>query len=167
MFFLAEYLSVFAVSCLGTALFLGGGTLVPFSDFPATFLGTTYVSYVFVDLIMVAVFFGKVLGFIFVMFWVRATLPRMRVDRLMNFAWKYMVPLSLVNILAAAVWFECVIRPGPPFELGGTRVPNWVVGWGLTTPIVLFAVWFVLWLNRRLNAAPVRLSPAAVPASGR
>ena len=46
------------------------------------------------------------------MFWVRATLPRMRVDRLMNFAWKYLVPLSIVNILIAAVWFEMVIRPG-------------------------------------------------------
>ena len=45
------------------------------------------------------------------MFWVRATLPRMRVDRLMNFAWKYLVPLSIVNILIAGVWYEMVIRP--------------------------------------------------------
>ena len=58
------------------------------------------------------------------MFWVRATLPRMRVDRLMNFAWKYLVPMSMVNILAAAVWYECYIRPGPakPFELADRHV---------------------------------------------
>ena len=55
---------------------------------------------------------GKVLFFIFLMFWIRVTLPRMRVDRLMNFAWKYLVPLAIVNILAAGVWYEIVIRPG-------------------------------------------------------
>ena len=43
------------------------------------------------------------------MFWIRATLPRMRVDRLMNFAWKYLVPMSIVNILVAAIWYECVL----------------------------------------------------------
>ncbi len=52
------------------------------------------------------------LFFIFVVFWVRVTLPRMRVDRLMNFAWKYLVPLSIANIFAAAVWYEMVMRPG-------------------------------------------------------
>ena len=112
LFFLAEYLSVFAVSCLATALFLGGGTPIPFVGFPANLISEdSTLSLVLADLILVGVFLLKVLFFIFVMFWVRATLPRMRVDRLMNFAWKYLVPLSIVNILIAGVWFEMVIRP--------------------------------------------------------
>ncbi len=41
LFFLAEYLSVFAVSCVATALFLGGGTPIPFVEFPTNFLGET------------------------------------------------------------------------------------------------------------------------------
>src|SRR4051794_33195150 len=55
LFFLAEYLSVFGVSCLGTALFLGGGTLLPFFEFPADLIGTTWASYVLVNSILLAV----------------------------------------------------------------------------------------------------------------
>src|SRR5262249_13767905 len=83
LFFLAEYLSVFAISCLGTVLFLGGGTVLPFVSFPTNLLGDSVFSYVVVDAILLAVFLGKVVFFIFLMFWIRATLPRMRVDRLM------------------------------------------------------------------------------------
>ena len=117
LFFLAEYMSVFGVSCLGTALFLGGGSIVPFpplSEFPVIIHGSKPFSFVLVNAILISVFMAKVSGFIFLMFWVRATLPRMRVDRLMNFAWKYMVPLSIANILIAAVWYELVMRPGRP-----------------------------------------------------
>src|SRR5262249_5139935 len=76
LFFLAEYLSVFGISCLGTVLFLGGGTPLPFpplSEFPANILGTGWASYVVVNGILVGTFTLKVLGFIFLMFWVRAT----------------------------------------------------------------------------------------------
>jgi NADH-quinone oxidoreductase subunit H len=147
LFFLAEYLSVFAVSCLVTALFLGGGLPIPFAEFPTNFLGETTFSYILVDLILIPVFMGKVLFFIFLMFWVRVTLPRMRVDRLMNFAWKYLVPLSIVNILAAGVWYEIVIRPGSLF------LRNWIWGTVWTSLILIPAVWLVFWLNRRTSAS--------------
>ncbi|MFO0890094.1 MAG: NADH-quinone oxidoreductase subunit NuoH [Isosphaeraceae bacterium] len=146
LFFLAEYLSVFAVSCLATVLFLGGGTPIPFVGFPANLIGDTTISLVFADLILVAVFMGKALFFIFVMFWVRATLPRMRVDRLMNFAWKYLVPLSIVNILIAAVWYELVIRPG------ALTLANWIRGTVVTGVLVVLAVYVVFLVNRRLAA---------------
>jgi NADH-quinone oxidoreductase subunit H len=147
LFFLAEYLSVFAISCLATALFLGGGLPIPFVEFPTNFLGKTNFSYFLVDLILIPVFMGKVLFFIFLMFWIRVTLPRMRVDRLMNFAWKYLVPLAIINIVAAGVWFEIVIRPGSLF------VRNWIWGTVWTSLILIPAIWLVFWLNRRTAAS--------------
>jgi NADH-quinone oxidoreductase subunit H len=49
-------------------------------------------------------FFAKLMALVFTFIWIRATLPRLRMDQLMNFAWKFMLPLSLVNIVAAGVW---------------------------------------------------------------
>ena len=148
LFFLAEYLSVFAVSCLATALFLGGGSPIPFVEFPMTMLNdNAIVSYIVVDAILIPIFMAKVLFFIFLMFWIRATLPRMRVDRLMNFAWKYLVPLAIVNVLVAGIWYEIVIRPG------ALRLGNWLLGTVVTGAVVVLAVWIVLWLNRRTAAS--------------
>jgi NADH-quinone oxidoreductase subunit H len=167
VFFLAEYMSVFAISCLGTALFLGGGTLLPFIDFPArvelpatllgpesaaaalesapmsAFLGDSTFSAVVGNLILIAVFMAKVVFFIFLMFWIRATLPRMRVDRLMNYAWKYLVPLSIFNILVAGIWYEIVIRPGMLTAWNYFRGVFW------TALVLVPAIAFVFWLNRR------------------
>ena len=147
LFFLAEYLNVFAVSCLATALFLGGGNLIPFVDFPAGLISEdSTLSLVLADLIMVGVFLLKVLTFIFVMFWVRATLPRIRVDRLMNFAWKYLVPLSIVNILIAGIWYELVIRPGY------LTFTNWIWGFAVTAVLVVLTVYLVFLVNRKASA---------------
>jgi len=89
LFFLGEYLGMFAVIGLGITLFLGGWT-APFS-----FL-TWVPSYLW--------FFAKLMALVFVFIWIRGTLPRLRMDQLMNFAWKFMLPLSLVNIVAAGLW---------------------------------------------------------------
>ncbi len=89
LFFLGEYLGMFAIIGLGITLFLGGWT-APFS-----FL-TWIPSWIW--------FFGKLTAIIFVFIWIRATLPRLRMDQLMNFAWKFMLPLALVNILVAGIW---------------------------------------------------------------
>ena len=89
LFFLGEYLGMFAISGLGITLFLGGWTS------PLSFL-TWIPSYIWI--------FTKLITIIFVFIWIRATLPRMRMDQLMNFAWKFMLPLALINILVAGIW---------------------------------------------------------------
>jgi NADH-quinone oxidoreductase subunit H len=172
LFFLAEYMSVFGVSCLGTVLFLGGGTPLPFSDFPVSLIGSNLFSYWLVNAILLAFFLAKVTGFIFVMFWVRATLPRVRVDRLMNFAWKYLVPLAIADVLLAAVWYEVVMRPGrphgvslwPPLSWLPLGLANWLVGWVVTGPVTLLLVWFVIWLNRQLRGSAAEEKPTVAPA---
>jgi NADH-quinone oxidoreductase subunit H len=96
LFFLGEYIGLFAVSGLAITLFLGGW--LP----PASFLAAV-PSYIW--------FFGKLLALIGLFIWVRGTLPRLRMDQLMNFAWKFMLPMSLVNIVVAGFWR--FMPPGP------------------------------------------------------
>jgi NADH-quinone oxidoreductase subunit H len=89
LFFLGEYIGLFAVSGLAITLFLGGWHApVPFLEWVPSYLW----------------FFAKLLGLIAVFIWVRGTLPRLRMDQLMNFAWKFMLPMALVNMLAVGVW---------------------------------------------------------------
>ena len=89
LFFLGEYIGMFAVCGMAITLFLGGWT-APFS-----FL-TWIPSYVW--------FFTKLFGLVALLIWIRGTLPRLRIDQLMNFAWKFMLPMALINLLVAAVW---------------------------------------------------------------
>jgi NADH-quinone oxidoreductase subunit H len=89
LFFLGEYIGLFAISGMAITLFLGGW------HSPLPFL-TWIPSYLW--------FFAKLLGLIALFIWVRGTLPRLRMDQLMNFAWKFMLPMSLVNLFAAGVW---------------------------------------------------------------
>lgn len=89
IFFMAEYFGMFAISGLGVTLFLGGWHA------PCAFL-EFIPSY--------AWFFMKLCVLLFVFIWLRGTLPRMRTEHMMAFAWKFMVPMTLVCIIAAAVW---------------------------------------------------------------
>jgi len=97
-FYLAEYANMVVVSSLATAFFLGGHYLLPFGlqrFIPASIPFIGGPSFFF--------FFGKVLFILFVFLWVRATLPRYRYDQLMDVGWKYLIPLTLVNLFVAAI----------------------------------------------------------------
>jgi NADH-quinone oxidoreductase subunit H len=87
LFFLAEYVNMFTVSMLATTLFLGGWN-GPFVH-QVPWLGVFY-------------FLGKVIMFLFLYIWLRGTLPRFRFDQLMNFGWKFLVPVAIINIVLTA-----------------------------------------------------------------
>jgi NADH-quinone oxidoreductase subunit H len=89
LFFLGEYLGMFASSAMAITLFLGGWSA------PLSFL-TWLPSWLWFSLKLLAM----IAGFI----WIRGTLPRLRMDQLMSLAWKFMLPMALLNIVAAAVW---------------------------------------------------------------
>jgi len=88
-FFMAEYIGMFAITGLAATLFLGGWHA------PARSL-EVIPSYVW--------FFAKLSALLFVYIWLRGTLPRARVDQIMNFAWKFILPMSFTCVIAAAVW---------------------------------------------------------------
>lgn len=109
-FFLAEYLGMFAVSGLAVTLFLGGwhAPLKVLEVIP---------SYVW--------FFLKLSVLLFVFIWIRGTLPRTRVDQVMNFAWKFMLPMSFTCVIAAAVW-----------HYAGRQLYGWL--WSLAVVAVVY-----------------------------
>jgi len=88
LFFLAEFATAFAFAAIASVLFLGGWA-VPWLDTASDWY------YVLGPIVL----FAKVMIISFIIFWVRFTYPRFREDQLQAFAWKVLIPLSLVNIL--------------------------------------------------------------------
>ena len=98
MFFMAEYANMITVGCVATLLFLGGwtsplGNLIPQPQ--NMFAHAVFPIFWFVL---------KVFSFLFLYVWVRGTLPRFRYDQLMNFGWRYLLPLAILNIVGTSLW---------------------------------------------------------------
>ncbi|WEK53960.1 MAG: NADH-quinone oxidoreductase subunit NuoH [Candidatus Cohnella colombiensis] len=90
-YMLTEYIYVYAIACLTTILFLGGwNSPVPQLDFIPGIIW----------------FFLKFAFIVFSLFWIRASFPRIRVDQLMSFAWKVLLPLAILNIFLTALGIE-------------------------------------------------------------
>ncbi len=115
LFFLGEYLGLFAVCGLGITLFLGGW-LPPF----------TWLNWVPSWLW----FFGKLMALIVFFVWLRGTLPRLRMDQLMQFAWQFLLPLTLINAVVAGLWHY-------------TASWNGVLRWGLGAGLLVMAYWML------------------------
>ena len=96
LFFLAEYVNVFIVCAIGATLFLGGWMPLHFGD------NTTF-NHVMDYIPGIVWFFGKTFFLIFIMMWFRWTFPRLRIDQLLNLEWKYLLPISLINLLLVTV----------------------------------------------------------------
>ena len=114
LFFLGEYLGMFAIAGLGITLFLGGWNApFPFLEWVPSYIW----------------FFTKLIAIVFSFIWIRGTLPRLRMDQLMNFAWKFMIPMALINVVVAGVWhfmgpglarwIVCALLVGGPYVLLG------------------------------------------------
>jgi len=125
LFFLAEYLGMFAVSGLAVTLFLGGWHA------PWAFLDDV-PSYLW--------FFIKLMGLVFLFIWIRGTLPRLRVDQLLNLAWKFMLPMALLNLVVAAVWHFTSV-----WNVAGAIFWRWLLC------AAMIAIPYV-WLGRALTA---------------
>ena len=113
LWYMAEFMNVFTVSALTATLFLGG------------YQGPVLPSWVW--------FLMKTYALIFVMMWFRGTLPRLRVDQMMGLAWKFLLPFTLINILAAGLWFF---------------IPSEILKLGVTSVILAVSFWLLVQLNQ-------------------
>jgi len=96
LFFLAEYVNIFIVCSIGAILFLGGWMPLHIGNWE----GFNHV----MDYIPSSIWFmGKVFFLIFLIMWFRWTFPRLRIDQLLNLEWKYLLPISLFNLLLMTV----------------------------------------------------------------
>jgi NADH-quinone oxidoreductase subunit H len=124
-FFMAEYIGMFAITGLGTTLFLGG--------WHAPLRALEFVpSFIW--------FFAKLGALLFVYIWLRGTLPRTRVDQIMNFAWKFMLPMAFTCMVAAAVW-----------HYAGRGLRGWL--WSLVVIAVAYTALSIV-LDTRKKFAP-------------
>jgi len=97
MFYIAEYVNILSTSILFSALFLGG----------YKFFGLERVAPVLAPFIVL----GKAVSVFFFMLWTRGTFPRIRLDQLVGFAWKFLVPLTLVNLVLTALVVKLSANP--------------------------------------------------------
>jgi NADH-quinone oxidoreductase subunit H len=121
LFFMAEYLGMTALSGMAVTLFLGGWN----APLPSLQFIPSYV------------WFGiKLLTLLMGFIWVRATLPRLRMDQLMHLTWKFLVPLALINLANATVWHLTASLP-------------YVVRWAICAAIIVVPFYLI---GRRLTA---------------
>lgn len=130
LFFLAEYINMFAVAGIATTLFLSGwkGPILP------TWLW----------------FFIKVFALVFVFIWARGSWPRFRIDHMLSFAWKFLVPLTLVNLMVVGL----VDKLLPQAETGTLARAAALLGSNLALIAVTLIV--VAWAARRSRSATLK-----------
>lgn len=128
MFLLAEYINAFIVSAIAATLFLGGwqGSLLP--------------PYVW--------FLLKAYAIYFILMWLRGTLPRLRIDQLMGLAWKFLVPLALVNLLVMGLVITLTQGKGLFSLVLASLVAN-----GLIVAAVVIIYAFAIWRRRQVKVA--------------
>ena len=158
MFFLAEFVNTLFMSGLFTTLYLGGYRFFGLEQWVSA------DGYPYGRLIGLLAFFGKMFLLYFIYDWIRGTLPRVRVDQILNFNWKFLVPLSLV-----LVFFVAIVEKLIP--AGTSVVVRMTVHLVLNVVIALTALELLRRRGRQTRRccngwppAPMCCSPPAAPA---
>ena len=128
LFFLAEYINMFAIAGIVTTLFLGGwkGPILP------TWLW----------------FFIKVFAVVFFFIWARGSWPRFRIDHMLNFAWKFLVPLALVNLMVVGLVDKLLVDAG--------TLARAVALLGSSLALLAVTLFVVAWAARRSHSATLK-----------
>jgi len=144
--FMAEYGSMFAVSGIACLMFLGGwSTGLPWelTDLFGNTLGMGAVGWWIANVLNVTVFIAKGLFLVFIMMWVRWTLPRLRIDQVMMLCLKYLIPISCVLIAGVSLWTLFV-----PFMV------QQIVGWVIAAVSLLAIAYMIYQLTVWASARP-------------
>ncbi|MGE0200843.1 MAG: NADH-quinone oxidoreductase subunit NuoH [Candidatus Melainabacteria bacterium] len=156
LFFLAEYAALFAM-CGFTVSFFLGGYLSPVGfylvELPAVkallaATGIPQIGGLVLQIEMLFWFLAKTYLFIFIAMWVRGTLPRLKPDQLMGFSWKFLIPLSLVNLFVICLQKYWHVGWNMPLELKN------LLAWG-TIVVLAFGGFFIFssrYLSKKLEA---------------
>jgi len=140
VFFLAEWTNLYVIAAVATAVFFGGWRvpLVSPQEMEASIL---------LQAAGFATFFLKALALVFVIIWVRWTVPRFRVDQMMSLCWKYFIPITFATFLGAALW----VWLAPPWVRVGMRLALFTVfGLGVAVLFVRRVMYNMKNARRRL-----------------
>jgi len=130
-FFMAEYGEMLLFSCVATALFLGGGS-IPFVEgyiyaWTNGIFESMHVPFL-IGFWHFPVFIIKTYVLVFFFIWVRWTYPRMRVDRLMDFSWKILVPWTFINLIGLGI---ALLPQFQPVGIWVFAAINWLIVGGV------------------------------------
>ena len=163
LWYMAEFLESFAICAFTVTFFLGGwdGPALPFwmpAALLALLIGTATRLPIpakgagVLAMLGAAIYWGgqplpswawflaKTYALVFVLVWFRGTFPRLRIDQLMGLAWKFFLPLALLNIIAAGLWWS--LRESPP------------MAWMLSALLLAAGAWLLVLINQPASLQP-------------
>jgi NADH-quinone oxidoreductase subunit H len=152
IFFFAEFANLYLIGAIVTILFLGGWQAGVLPSFFVSLLGAEnpWFVYIIKNFTQLFVFQVKALALVFVIIQLRWTVPRVRVDQLMSLCWKYLVPISFVNLLAISFWVVFVPEIGTKITAGVMTVFGAI--------IFIYFFYRVYW-HLKSSKAKIRLNP--------
>jgi len=149
-FFFAEWANLWVMSAIITTLFLGGWQIPGIADLGAvTSQSVGATKYLWI-LASVAVFFTKTLLFVFIVIWIRWTLPRLRVDQLMVMCWKYFVPIGFVCLMGSALFTILPQTTAWNWFHFGLKIVLTILGFGLVLALVARSVYNIRALKDKI-----------------